>query len=322
MYSGDRSRKQTLIDFGFRLPTALDNRPLKFEEFSRHINKVIYVSATPNQYELSLSKNVAEQLVRPTGLTDPEVIVKKTKGQIDDLIAEIQKRIAKKQRVLVTTLTKRMAEDLAAFLEDRKIKVQYLHSEIETLDRIDILDDLRKGLFDVIVGINLLREGLDLPEVSLVAILDADKEGFLRSETSLIQTMGRAARHKEGQVIMYADNITGSMQRAIDEVTRRRLVQLEYNKKHKITPKTIEKPIREKLVERHEKEDTKKYVFKDAVIAEAIKRVEDGTLLADDKQKLIKILQRQMKEAAKDLDFEQAAVIRDHISNLKVNSKT
>ena len=333
MYNGDRSRKGTLIEFGFRLPSALDNRPLRYEEFARKISKTrlptpdgeshggqaIYTSATPDQYEISLSAQVVEQLVRPTGLLDPEVEIRPTEGQIDDLIAEIEKRVKKRQRVLVTTLTKRMAEELARFLEERGIKVHYLHSEIETLDRQDILDDLRSGVFDVVVGINLLREGLDLPEVSLVAILDADKEGFLRSQTSLIQTMGRAARHQEGKVIMYADDLTGSMKRAITEVDRRRNIQLAYNKKHHITPKSITKPIRQKLVEREKKDEYRKILFKDAVIDEALRRAEEGTLLADDREKLIKILNREMREAARLLDFEKAAILRDQIVQLKVN---
>lgn len=243
MYAGDRSRKQMLIDYGFRLPSALDNRPLKYDEFARRVNQLTYVSATPNEYELSLATEydaIAEQLIRPTGLVDPKVSVRPTKGQIEDLISEILKRVSKKQRVLVTTLTKRMAEDLSTYLLERDIKVSYLHSDIITLQRQDILDKLRSGEYDVLIGINLLREGLDLPEVSLVAILDADKEGFLRSKTSLIQTMGRAARHVDAQVIMYADNVTKSMDEAIKEVERRRDIQLKYNKKHNITPKSIQ----------------------------------------------------------------------------------
>jgi excinuclease ABC subunit B len=317
MYNGDQSRKGTLIEFGFRLPSALDNRPLKYEEFMRKENQVIYTSATPDKYELSLSNQVVEQLVRPTGLLDPKIEIRKTEGQIDDLIAEIEKRVKKSQRVLVTTLTKRMAEELSRYLEERQIKIHYLHSEIHTLDRQDILDDLRSGVFDVVVGINLLREGLDLPEVSLVVILDADKEGFLRSETSLIQTMGRAARHEEGTVIMYADDMTGSMKRAIAEVDRRRNIQIEYNRKHHITPKGITKPIRQKLVEREKKEDYKNILFKDAVIGQALQRAQEGTLLPDDKQKLIKILNREMRESARLLDFEKAAILRDQIRDLK-----
>lgn len=317
MYNGDRARKQMLVDFGFRLPSAYDNRPLKFEEFARKLNQVIYTSATPGTYEKDISQNIVEQLIRPTGLIDPEISIRKSKGQIEDLIKEIENRTKNKQRTLVTTLTKRMAEELTNYLEEKGIKVQYLHSEIETLDRTDILDDLRLGNYDVIVGINLLREGLDLPEVSLVAILDADKEGFLRSETSLIQTMGRAARHVEGKVILYADVITGSMKRAIDEVERRRKVQLDYNQKHGITPKTIDKPIREKLIERDKIYEEKKRLFKDEVLDSALKKAKEGSILIDDKQKLLKVLNREMKEAAKILDFERAAVLRDQILEIK-----
>lgn len=317
MYNGDRARKEMLVDFGFRLPSAFDNRPLKFEEFARKINQVIYTSATPAEYEISISQQVVEQLTRPTGLIDPEISIRQTKGQIEDLMGEIQKRVKKRQRVLVTTLTKRMAEELASYLEEKGIKVHYLHSEIQTLDRLDILDDLRLGNYDVLVGINLLREGLDLPEVSLVAILDADKEGFLRSETSLIQTMGRAARHEEGKVILYADNITGSMDRAIKEVERRRQIQFVYNRQHGITPTTIDKPIREKLVDREKIYEEKKQVFRDSVIQTAVERAKEGSLLADDKQKLIKVLTREMKDAARILDFERASLLRDQILMLK-----
>lgn len=316
MYEGDRSRKQMLVDFGFRLPSAYDNRPLKFEEFSRKIDHVIYTSATPADYEINISSQVVEQLVRPTGLIDPEISVRKSKGQIDNLIMEIKKRTKNHQRVLVTTLTKRMAEELSSYLQEKGLKVQYLHSEVQTFDRTDILDDLRLGNYDVLVGINLLREGLDLPEVTLVAILDADKEGFLRSETSLIQTMGRAARHVEGQVILYADVITGSMQRAIKEVERRRKVQLTYNQRHKITPVSIEKPIREKLVDREKIYEEKKKLFTDEVLTQAIERAKSGNMLPDDKKNFIKILTREMKDAARVLDFEKAAVLRDQIANL------
>ncbi|OGH20373.1 MAG: excinuclease ABC subunit B, partial [Candidatus Levybacteria bacterium RIFCSPHIGHO2_01_FULL_40_83] len=263
MYNGDRSRKETLIEYGFRLPSALDNRPLRFEEFMQRTHQKVYVSATPDEYEISLSKEsggITEQLVRPTGLIDPKVTVKPTKGQVEDLIREIAMRVKKGQRVLVTTLTKRMAEDLSFYLSERDIKVSYLHSDIATLDRQDELDKLRSGDYDVLVGINLLREGLDLPEVSLVAILDADKEGFLRSKTSLIQIMGRAARHVESEVIMYADNETGSMREAIKEVDRRRQIQIDYNREHGITPIGIQKAIRARLVE-EEKEDRKSAQF-------------------------------------------------------------
>lgn len=307
MYNGDRARKETLIDFGFRLPSALDNRPLKFEEFQRKINQVIYVSATPDEYELSLAgaDGVAEQLVRPTGIIDPEIIIRPSEGQIDDVISEVEKRIAKRERVLITTLTKRMAEDLSEFLAERNIKVNYLHSDVETLKRSDILQSLRLGEYDVIVGINLLREGLDLPEVSLVIILDADKEGFLRSRTSLIQTMGRAARHVNGQVIMYADQETRSMKAAIEEVERRRIYQKEYNEKHHITPRSIEKAMRERLIERVEEEE-----------GHEVLSVED--IPEKDKKKIIGELERQMKDAASLLDFETAAKLRDQIKELTV----
>lgn len=317
MYNGDRARKEMLVDFGFRLPSAYDNRPLKFEEFARKINQVIYTSATPAEYELNISDQVVEQLIRPTGLIDPEISIRKSKGQIDDLIAKIEERVKKRQRILVTTLTKRMAEELSKYLEEKGVKVHYLHSEIQTLDRTDILDDLRLGNYDVLVGINLLREGLDLPEVSLVAILDADKEGFLRSETSLVQTMGRAARHVEGQVILYADIITGSMDRAIKEVDRRRQIQIVYNRQHGITPRTIDKPIREKLVDREKIYEERKETFRDSVIQGAIVRAKEGSLLADDKQKLIKVLTREMKDAARVLDFERAAILRDQVLELR-----
>ena len=299
MYNGDQARKQTLIDYGFRLPSALDNRPLQYEEFLKKVDKTVYVSATPNEYELSLSgnKNVAEQLVRPTGIIDPEITIRKTNGQIENLLSEIKDTTAKGERVLVTTLTKRMAEDLSAYLEENGIKVTYLHADVETLDRQDILDDLRAGVYDVLIGINLLREGLDLPEVSLVAILDADKGGFLRSKTSLIQIMGRGARRVNSRVILYADNVTGSMEEAISEVKRRREHQVAYNKKHGITPKSIEKAIREKLVERKENilEDLKPLMDKEV-------------LLPDEREKIIKQLKKEMIVTAKSLDFETAAL--------------
>ena len=247
MYAGDRARKENLIEHGFRLPSALDNRPLNFSEFERHVDKVIYVSATPSTYELSRSQQIVKQIIRPTGLLDPILEVRPSEHQVDDLIAEIRERVAKRQRVLVTTLTKRMSEDLTDYLSELKIKVQYLHSDVDTMERVDILRDLRAGVYDVLVGINLLREGLDLPEVSLVAIIDADKEGFLRSETALIQTIGRAARHQDGKVILYADNMTGSMQRAIETTNNRRELQQRYNEKHNITPTTIQKAISESM---------------------------------------------------------------------------
>ncbi len=307
MYNGDRSRKETLIDFGFRLPSALDNRPLKFDEFMRAVNQIIYTSATPDNFELSLAgpKGIAEQLVRPTGILDPEISVRPVEGQVQDLMVEIEKRVEKGERVLVTTLTKRMAEDLSEYLHDKGIKVTYLHSDVKTLERSDILASLRMGEYDVIVGINLLREGLDLPEVSLVAILDADKEGFLRSKTSLIQTMGRAARHVKGTVIMYADNMTGSMKQAIEEVERRRKYQEEYNKKHGITPKPIVKAMRERLIEKIE-EETGEKVMEIADIPEG------------DRKRIVKHLEEQMKLAAEALDFETAAKLRDQIKELSL----
>lgn len=315
MYNGDQARKKTLIDYGFRLPSALDNRPLKFEEFMRKTNQIVYVSATPNDYEVSLSREsdhgIVEQLIRPTGLVDPIVTVKPTKGQIVDLMEEIQKRIEKNQRVLVTTLTKRMAEELSSYLAERDIKVTYLHSDIETLNRQDVLDSLRSGEIDVLIGINLLREGLDLPEVSLVAILDADKEGFLRSKTSLIQTMGRAARNVDAEVLMYADKMTGSMQGAIEEVERRRKIQLEYNKKHGITPLTIEKEIRAKLIEQEKEEEQKQTI--DSLLLTGKKE----KLLPDEKEDLFKNLRREMKAAAERLDFETAIRLRDELNRIK-----
>jgi len=314
MYNGDRARKEMLINYGFRLPSALDNRPLKYEEFMRKVNQALYVSATPTDYEISLAQQndnaVVEQLIRPTGLVDPSISVRKSKGQIEDLMQEIQKRTVKKERVLVTTLTKRMAEELSSYLEERGIKVSYLHSDIQTLDRQDVLDSLRLGEYDVLVGINLLREGLDLPEVSLVVILDADKEGFLRSRSSLIQTMGRAARNVNSEVIMYADIKTKSMKQAIDEVERRRERQIAYNKTHNITPISIAKAIRAKLVE-PEEEVVEKSI--DNLFEMGSKNV----LLPDEKEELIKKLRRAMKLAADNLDFESAMRIRDQIRSLK-----
>ena len=306
MYNGDRSRKETLVEYGFRLPSALDNRPLRFEEFEKIINQVIYVSATPGDYELEKTKGVvAEQIIRPTGLLDPEIEVRKTENQIDDLIDEIQARIDKNERVLITTLTKRMAEDLSAFLKEAGLKVAYLHSDTKTLERTEILRDLRLGKYDVLVGINLLREGLDLPEVSLVCILDADKEGFLRSERSLIQTIGRAARNSHGKVIMYADHITDSMQKAIDETYRRRKIQEEYNTLHHITPTTIKKEIRDAI---HGQE----------IMDQVSKTVRKGKKASKkEKEKLISDLEKQMREAAKILDFERAMELRDMIGELR-----
>lgn len=310
MYNGDRSRKQTLIDYGFRLPASIDNRPLRFDEFLRRIPQTVYVSATPDEWEISRAQEVVEQLVRPTGLVDPTISLRPSKGQIEDLIKEIEKRVRVKQRVMVTTLTKRMAEDLASYLEERSIKAKYLHSDIETLKRTDVLADLRLGTFDVIVGINLLREGLDLPEVSLVAILDADKEGFLRSRTSLIQTMGRAARHIAGSVILYADTVTKSMEAAIKEVERRRQIQLTYNQKNKITPQSISKPIRKKLVE-DENGANNNFEVSD-VTQEALER-----MTPEDKKKQVANLTKVMRQASRDLDFEQAIAIRDLIARIQ-----
>ena len=303
MYAGDRARKTTLVDYGFRLPSAMDNRPLNFDEFNQHIHQAIYVSATPGQIEREKTDTIVEQVIRPTGLVDPEIIVKPTQGQVDDLLSEINTRAAKNERVLVTTLTKKMAEDLTSYYEKLGVKVRYLHHDIDTIERMEIIKDLRNGIFDVLVGINLLREGLDIPEVSLIAILDADKEGFLRSETSLIQTIGRAARNAQGQVIMYADTVTGSMERAITETERRRSLQMAYNQEHGIVPKTIIKGVRDVL------EITSK------------KKVEAKTkqkkLSAHEKQALIDKLTIEMKNAAKLLEFEHAAYLRDRIKELK-----
>jgi len=304
MYHGDISRKQTLVDYGFRLPSALDNRPLNFEEFERHINQVIHVSATPGPYEYERSEQIVEQLVRPTGLLEPTIEVKPTKGQIDDLIYQIKSRVDKGERCLVTTLTKRMAEELSDYLREMEIKTHYLHSEVETLERVEILRDLRLGVYDVVVGINLLREGLDLPEVSLVAILDADKEGYLRSKEALIQTMGRAARHVEGHVIMYADSATTAMREAIDETYRRRQIQEAYNREHGITPQGIKKAIKD-ITERVK------------VVAEARVPYAPVSISKEEVVRLIKELEAQMKKAAKNLEFERAALLRDRIAELR-----
>jgi len=304
MYHGDISRKQTLVDYGFRLPSALDNRPLNFEEFNKHVNQVIYVSATPKPYEYERSQQVVEQLVRPTGLLEPTVEVKPVKGQIDNLIYQIKSRVAKGERCLVTTLTKRMAEELSDYLREMEIKTHYLHSEVETLERVEILRDLRLGVYDVVVGINLLREGLDLPEVSLVAILDADKEGYLRSEEALIQTMGRAARHLNAHVIMYADTITQSMQKAIEETSRRRQVQEAYNKEHGITPQGIRKAIKD-ITERVQ------------AVAETRAPYAVTPISKEEMAHLIRQLESQMKAAAKNLEFEKAAMLRDRIIELR-----
>ncbi len=315
MYEGDRSRKETLVEYGFRLPSAMDNRPLKFEEFEKRVGQMIFTSATPGQYERGKnnpsanSGQVVEQIIRPTGLVDPKITIRPARGQVDDLISRIEGRIAEKERVLVTTLTKKMAEELAAYLEEKKIKVTYLHSDVKTLERISILTNLRKGSsakggIDVLVGVNLLREGLDLPEVSLVAILDADKEGFLRSETSLIQTIGRAARNVRGEVLIYADQITGSIRRAVEETERRRKLQIDYNKKHGIIPKTISKKISSILPD------------VDKMLALEMKPVPKSEAAL---KKLIAEKEREMKEAAQKLDFELAAVLRDEIKHLREN---
>lgn len=317
MFNGDLARKQTLIDYGFRLPSALDNRPLKFEEFMRRVPNFIASSATPNDWELSMSKGKkVELLVRPTGIPDPEVEVRPIKNQVADVIEEIKKEVEKGKRTLVTTLTKKTAEDLTAYLSEQGLKVQYLHSDVATLDRTDILDDLRAGKYDVLIGINLLREGLDLPEVGLVAILDADKEGFLRSDVTLIQTMGRAARHIEGRVIMYADRITGSMERALSEVRRRRKYQLAYNKKHGITPRSIVKPIRDKLIE-HEDTTRSPWVFgSKEPVYDSLPHLEIDSMTPMEKKRLVKNLTTEMRLAAQDLNFELAAEIRDKIKGI------
>jgi len=308
MYNGDRSRKETLVDYGFRLPSALDNRPLRFEEFVARVNKVMHVSATPGPYEFETAEAVAEQIVRPTGLMDPEIIVRPARNQVDDLIGQIRDRVKNKERVLVTTLTKNMAEDLTDYLSDAGIRVQYLHSDIKTIERMDIIRDLRLGVFDVLVGINLLREGLDLPEVSLVAILDADKEGFLRSERSLIQTSGRAARNINGTVIFYADQVTGSMRRAMDESDRRRELQLEYNLEHDITPESIKKNI----------DDILGSIYEADYVTVPVMAEEEGEYLDPyEIRDMIKDLEKKMKTLAKNLEFEEAARIRDEIKALQ-----
>jgi len=305
MYNGDRARKEVLVEHGFRLPSALDNRPLTFNEFEHHVNQTIYVSATPGPYELSRTPEPAQQVIRPTGLLDPKISIRPIDGQIDDLLAEIRERINRHERVLVTTLTKRMAEDLSQYLVDLQIKTAYIHSDVDTLERGDILRDLRLGVYDVLVGINLLREGLDLPEVSLVAIMDADKEGFLRSESALVQTIGRAARHERGEVLMYADRVTDSMQRAIDETNRRRGIQEAYNREHNITPTSVAKAVDEGLrAIIPQKEDTSK-------------KLDLRKIPKDEYPHLIKDLTSQMELAAANLEFERAAELRDTIEDIK-----
>jgi excinuclease ABC subunit B len=311
MWGGDRSRKTILVEYGFRLPSALDNRPLTFEEFEARLDQTIFVSATPSAYELQRSGQVVDQIIRPTGLIDPEIEVRKTDGQIDDLLAELRLRVDRGQRALVTTLTKKMAEDLADYLREMGVKVQYLHSEVETIERVEILRDLRLGVYDVVVGVNLLREGIDLPEVTLVAILDADKEGYLRSEGSLIQVIGRAARHIEGRVIMYADRVTASMRAAIDETERRREVQLAYNKEHGIDPQTVVKAIRDVGMRLRQVAEV------EGAYEKGGRPIAAGELPKDELMRLIKDLELQMKTAAKDLAFEKAAALRDEIVDLR-----
>jgi excinuclease ABC subunit B len=322
MYLGDRSRKQTLVDFGFRLPSAMDNRPLQFGEFEQHVYQAIYVSATPGPYEREHSEQIVEQIIRPTGLLDPVINVRPTKGQVDNLLEEIHKRIEKGQRALVTTLTKRMAEDLADYLKEMGIRTHYLHADIDTIERVEILRDLRLGVYDVVVGINLLREGLDLPEVSLVAILDADKEGYLRSETSLIQIIGRAARHVEGTVMMYADTVTRSMHAAIQETQRRRDIQTEHNQQHSITPASISKQVRDltdRLRQKAEEESKKQVAEERAPYMVGGKDVvgEQANIPRREIVSTIKDLEKQMKQAARDLEFERAAALRDYIVELR-----
>ena len=306
MYAGDRSRKTTLVEYGFRLPSALDNRPLNFEEFEQHIDQMLFVSATPSEYEAAHELLRAEQIIRPTGLLDPEVDVRPVEGQIDDLVSEVNREVEKKHKVLVTTLTKRMAEDLTDYMKDVGIRVKYLHSDIDTLERAEIIRDMRLDVFDVLVGINLLREGLDIPEISLVAILDADKEGFLRSETSLIQTIGRAARNVDGRVIMYADQMTDSMKRAISETNRRRAIQQKYNEEHGITPQTIQKAVRD-LISISKVIDKKELKFEK----------DPESMNRQELEKLIKEIEKKMKKAAADLNFEEAAELRDQMAGLK-----
>lgn len=307
MYNGDQARKQVLVEHGFRLPSALDNRPLKFEEFEQKAKQLVYVSATPGPYEIEHTDEMIEQIIRPTGLLDPKIEVRPTKNQIDDLLSEIQERTEQGERVLITTLTKKMSEDLTTYLKEAGVKVNYLHSEIKTLERIEIIRDLRMGTFDVLIGINLLREGLDIPEVSLVVILDADKEGFLRSERSLIQTMGRAARNDKGHVIMYADRITDSMKVAIDETERRREIQIAYNEKHGIVPKTINKEIHDVISATVETDETNEDQRKEV----------PKKMTKKEREKTIENVEKEMKEAAKALDFERATELRDLLFELK-----
>lgn len=307
MYNGDQARKQMLVDYGFRLPSALDNRPLRREEFESHVHQIVYVSATPGDYEMEQTDTIVEQIIRPTGLLDPEIDVRPSMGQMDDLLGEINQRVERGERTFITTLTKKMAEDLTDYLKEMGVKVKYMHSDIKTLEQTEIIRDLRLGVFDVLIGINLLREGIDVPEVSLVAILDADKEGFLRNERGLIQTIGRAARNADGHVIMYADKVTESMQRAIDETARRREIQMAYNEAHGIIPQTIKKDIRDLIS-----------ISKAAESDVAETAVDYETMSRSERKEAIKTLQKQMQEAAELLDFELAAQIRDMILELKL----
>jgi len=306
MFAGDRSRKQTLVDYGFRLPSALDNRPLNFEEFEEHIDQLLFVSATPSEYEASHELLRTEQIIRPTGLLDPQVDIRPVEGQIDDLIGEVRKETAKHNKVLITTLTKRMAEDLTDYMWEVGIRVKYLHSDIDTLERAEIIRDMRLDVFDVLVGINLLREGLDIPEISLVVILDADKEGFLRSETSLVQTIGRAARNVDGHVIMYADTVTDSMRRALEETSRRRQIQQKYNEENGITPQSVRKAVRDLIS-----------ITKEVAKEEAKFEKDPESMDRSELEKLIADVQKKMKKAAADLDFESAASLRDRMIELK-----
>jgi excinuclease ABC subunit B len=323
MYRGDQARKENLIEHGFRLPSAKDNRPLQFEEFEKRVGQQVYVSATPSVYEREVSEQIAEQIVRPTGLLDPQIVIRPIVakngegyvGQIQDFIAEAKKEIEKGGRVLATTLTKKMAEDLSDYLKSEGVKTEYIHSDVETIDRIKIITEFRRGKFDILVGVNLLREGLDMPEVSLIGILDADKEGFLRSETSLIQTIGRAARNVDGRVILYADKITGSMERAIGETERRRAKQEIYNKEHGITPQTIKKQIKDITKDLESKHD--KAVQAELVLDEKVFKIDDPKKRASALKKLIKLKEKKMNEAVKELDFETAAILRDEIFILK-----
>ena len=316
MYNGDHSRKKVLIDFGFRLNSAFDNRPLKFDEFYKIPPHLIYVSATPDKWEIDQSKQIVEQLLRPTGIIDPKITIRPSTSEIPDLITEIEKRAKRGEKTLVTTLTKKTAEDLTEYLKDKKVRASYLHSDIHTLERSDVLDNLRKNEFDVLIGVNLLREGLDLPEVTLVAILDADKEGFLRSRTSLIQTMGRAARNVLGEVIIYADKITDSIKYAVDEIDRRRKYQSEYNEKHNINPKTIFKPIREKIIEKPEESELMFDKVQREFNLESLGKLDPNSMTDYDKKKTVKKLEKEMRIYVDDMNCEAAILLRDKINQI------